>query len=181
MTEPASFRSGNGAVWLDLLSSLAGRYRSVLVDDLASPEALHAWLAANDLAPTAPVTADDVAATQRTREALHRTAKATIRGVEPAASDVDLLAEALSYDVPVRLGRTGGRLALQRPATAREALARIVREAVTMLAGPERDQLRFCGDDTCSGIFVDRTGRRRWCTDSSCGNRVRVRAYRTRH
>ncbi|WP_407935666.1 CGNR zinc finger domain-containing protein [Jatrophihabitans cynanchi] len=60
------------------------------------------------------------------------------------------------------------------------ALARIAREAVGHLTGPERTRLRACSDETCGGIFLDESGRRRWCSDSLFGSRARVRAHRAR-
>ena len=70
--------------------------------------------------------------------------------------------------------------AVGRPETAEEALGRLARNAVHDLSDPYSPQLRACGDDTCSGIFLDPTGRRRWCSDERCGNRLRVRAHRAR-
>lgn len=176
----SEFRSGNGAAWLDLLSSLAGRYRASQVDDLRDPARLTAWLRANDLEPTEPVTDDDVDAVQRTRESLHRVTIASIRGKRPDAGDLRVLEQALSYDAPPRLLATDDGLTLTRPKTARQALATMVRDAVETLAGDDLVHLHTCGDETCSSVFLDRTGRRRWCTDLSCGNRARVRAHRAR-
>jgi predicted RNA-binding Zn ribbon-like protein len=61
-----------------------------------------------------------------------------------------------------------------------EALARLARQSIDDLTGPTRGRLRACGDDTCAGIFLDDTGRRRWCADERCGVRARVRAHRAR-
>ena len=71
---------------------------------------------------------------------------------------------------------------IARGLSAADALraGRLVRDAVQDLSGPRRAHLRACGDETCSGIFLDHNGRRRWCSDERCGNRVRVRAHRAR-
>jgi predicted RNA-binding Zn ribbon-like protein len=177
MTE---FRTGNGAAWLDLLATHLGRYQDVQVDQLATPAALRAWLRSNGLEPVGAVTAADLDRTRELREALHRAAVATLRSRRPEPADVRLLDEALSADRPVGLRTDGAGLKLRRPATVAEALARLSRDAVQHLAGPQRDSLHACGDDTCSGIFLDQTGRRRWCSDERCGNRMRVRAHRAR-
>jgi predicted RNA-binding Zn ribbon-like protein len=177
MTE---FRSGNGAAWLDLLSTLNGRYRDRQVDAVGTPQQLRAWLAGNGLAPVEAVTDEDVAATGRVREALHRTTLAAIDRRRPATDDAAVLEEALSYDAPLRVQPASDGLRVDRPRTAREGLARLVRDAVTLLAGDEIVYLHRCGDEACSSIYLDRTGRRRWCTDLSCGNRARVRAHRAR-
>lgn len=176
----SEFRRGNGAAWLDLLSTLAGRYRERRTDAIGEPDRLRAWLEENDLAPTGAVTLDDVAAVQRAREALHRTTLAVMDRRRPAAEDVAVLDEALSYDAPVHVDVAADGVTVGRPRSAREALARLVRDAVTLLAGAEAAHLHRCGDELCSSVYLDRTGRRRWCTDLSCGNRARVRAHRAR-
>lgn len=177
-----AFRSGNGAAWLDLLSTLEGRYREGAnrADRIGGPDALRDWLAANDLEPAEPVTPDDVELFGAVREALHRSAVNALHREAASAEDIRILSGALSADRGVQIERVGDRLSLARPETAREALGRLTRAAVEDLAGPRSEQLRACGDDTCAGIFIDPTGRRRWCTDQSCGNRLRVRAHRDR-
>lgn len=176
----SEFRSGNGSAWLDLLTTLRHRYRDDSSDDLRTPERLRAWLASVGLEPIGEVDERDRAAVIETREALHRVTSATVRGAAPDPSDVETVTRALAYDnpPPLELGATG--LRAGRPATAKEALGRLVRDAITLLTSEDVRLLRFCGDDTCSGIFVDHTGRRKWCLDLSCGNRSRVRAHRAR-
>lgn len=174
------FRSGNGAAWLDLLATLGGRYRERPVDALASPARLREWLRQHAMEPTGPVTAADLEQARDVREALHRAAAAAVRGRPPEGADLRVVEGALAADRPVRVRREGTGLAITRPATVAEALARLVRDAAQDLAGPNRARLQTCGDDTCSGIFLDVTGRRRWCSDQTCGNRMRVRAHRAR-
>jgi predicted RNA-binding Zn ribbon-like protein len=174
------FRSGNGAAWLDLLATLNGRYRERQVDALDSPGRLREWLREYGNEPTAAVTEADLHNARTVREALHRTAVAALENRPPSAADLRLLDEVLAGDKPLRLRRGGAQLGVTRPATAAEALARLTRDAVQDLADPERAELHACGDDTCSGIFLDGTGRRRWCSDQTCGNRMRVRAHRAR-
>jgi predicted RNA-binding Zn ribbon-like protein len=175
-----TFRTGNGTAWLDLLATLSGRYRRRQVDALAAPAALREWLRDFGLEPSGAVNADDLERFRMVREAMHRAAVATVLGDRIEAADRRLLADALAADRALRLRRGADALAVVRPATASEALARLVRDALQDLAGPTRSHLRACGDDTCSGIFVDHTGRRRWCSDQRCGNRLRVQAHRAR-
>lgn len=61
-----------------------------------------------------------------------------------------------------------------------EALARIARQALEQLTGPERHQLVSCAEHDCRWVFLDPTGRRRWCPSPSCASRGRVRALRAR-
>lgn len=176
----SEFRSGNGSAWLDLLTTLRHRYRDDPCDDLGTPERLRAWLASVGLEPVEEVDERDRAAAIETREALHRVTSATVRGAAPDPADVEIVSKALAYDSAPRLEAGAAGLRLGRPATAKEALARLVRDAITLLTSDDVRMLRFCGDDTCSGIFIDHTGRRKWCLDLSCGNRARVRAHRAR-
>jgi predicted RNA-binding Zn ribbon-like protein len=177
MTE---FRTGNGADWLDLLATQVGRYRPRQVELLPDPATLNAWLAEHGMEPVAAVRASDLESARSLRESMHRAAAATLAGETPAPADVKLLRTALAADQPLRVRRTAGGLAVGRPADVAEALGRLARQAATDLTGPNRDRLHACGDDTCAGIFLDHSGRRRWCSDERCGVRARVRAHRAR-
>jgi len=48
------------------------------------------------------------------------------------------------------------------------------------LTGPDLPYVKACPGDDCGWLFVDRRGRRRWCTMSACGNRAKVRAHARR-
>ena len=54
---------------------------------------------------------------------------------------------------------------------------------VEALATGQTGRFRICANDTCRWVFEDtsRAGRRRWCDMASCGNRAKVKAYRSRH
>jgi predicted RNA-binding Zn ribbon-like protein len=174
------FRTGYGRDWLDFAITLVGRYEDAPVDLVASPARLRAWLLQWGLAPTGTVTHEDVEVARTLREALHGLARASAGGAPAAPSDVRVVDELLSYDGPVRLRRSEAGLTTRRPRTTGEALARLARQAVDDLTGPNAARLRTCGDEECSGIFVDPTGRRRWCSDERCGVKARVRAHRAR-
>jgi predicted RNA-binding Zn ribbon-like protein len=175
-----TFRTGSGAVWLDFLSTLEGRHRDQLLDQVGTPEDLQAWLDQAGLRPDAPTTEADVATAAELREALHRVTLSVIDGARPRRSDVAILDAVLAVERPLRVAPAPGSVRINGPATVTEALARLTRDAVQLLGGPRRSSLRTCGDNTCAGVFLDDTRRRRWCTDERCGNRVRVRAHRER-
>ena len=63
-----------------------------------------------------------------------------------------------------------------------EALARVIEPLVEVLATGETDRFRICANDACRWVFEDRSraGRRRWCDMTSCGNRAKVRRYRSK-
>jgi predicted RNA-binding Zn ribbon-like protein len=174
------FRTGYGRDWLDFAVTLVDRYNEVPRDLVETPGQLRAWLTEWGLAPAGPVSEDDVIRAQRFREALHGLARAAATEQAPARSDVQVVGETLRDDLPPELRRTGATVAASRPATARQSFARLARQAVDDLTGPNRARLRACGDEQCSGIFLDPTGRRRWCSDERCGVKARVRAHRAR-
>jgi predicted RNA-binding Zn ribbon-like protein len=41
--------------------------------------------------------------------------------------------------------------------------------------------IRPCTDNQCGFVFLDPSGRRRWCEMSVCGNRAKARRYAQRH
>jgi predicted RNA-binding Zn ribbon-like protein len=174
------FRTGYGRDWLDFAITLVDRYADSPRDLVATPARLREWLDEWGMGPTSAVTEDDVTQARQLREALHGLARATATDQAPGAGDLRVVNAALTEEGPVRLRRTGAELTLGRPDTTREALARLARQAADDLTGPNRPRLRTCGDDLCSGTFLDPTGRRRWCSDERCGVKARVRAHRAR-
>jgi predicted RNA-binding Zn ribbon-like protein len=63
-----------------------------------------------------------------------------------------------------------------------DALAALVDPLVESVAAGETQQLRICANDGCRWVFEDtsRTGRRRWCSMASCGNRAKAARHRAR-
>jgi predicted RNA-binding Zn ribbon-like protein len=64
-----------------------------------------------------------------------------------------------------------------------EALARVTQPLVEAIASHSTDRFRICANDGCRWVFEDtsRGGRRRWCDMNTCGNRAKVRRFRSRH
>lgn len=54
--------------------------------------------------------------------------------------------------------------------------------ASDLLASPQLDRLRQCGNHPCGWLFLDQSknGSRRWCSSAECGNATRVREFRAR-
>jgi predicted RNA-binding Zn ribbon-like protein len=59
-------------------------------------------------------------------------------------------------------------------------LCRVALAALSLLSNRTRRPLRRCGGLNCGWLFLDtsRGGRRRWCSDESCGAKARVRRFR---
>jgi len=174
------FRFEGGATWLNLLATRGQSFGHRPIERLTSPERLADWLTQCELTPVRPPTAADLARTRELRQTLSTLALATVDGDEPPA---ELVARAVEFaegdSGPVRLA-AGEPLRREPPANPAEALARIARQALEHLTGPERRHLVSCAEHDCRWVFLDPTGRRRWCPSPSCASRGRVRALRAR-
>lgn len=62
------------------------------------------------------------------------------------------------------------------------ALARLSESIARELSQGQPDRLRVCANDDCRWAFSDssRTGRRKWCDMSTCGNRAKAARHRER-
>ena len=60
-------------------------------------------------------------------------------------------------------------------------LAMVARAAVDLLTSDAVERIGRCADDTCGWIFLDTTksGTRRWCEMKVCGNRNKIRRFRS--
>jgi predicted RNA-binding Zn ribbon-like protein len=63
-----------------------------------------------------------------------------------------------------------------------DALARIADPMVRELADGHPNRIRVCANDRCQWVFYDgsRSGRRRWCDMTTCGNRAKAARHRAR-
>jgi predicted RNA-binding Zn ribbon-like protein len=52
--------------------------------------------------------------------------------------------------------------------------------AAQLLTSTDASLVRACPGHACGWLFLDRRGRRRWCTMTTCGNREKVRRFAAR-
>ncbi|MFG1811860.1 BTAD domain-containing putative transcriptional regulator [Streptomyces sp. NPDC049040] len=64
-----------------------------------------------------------------------------------------------------------GRWRLPPGAGLRLPLLATARSAAELLADPRRFTIRACPSDDCGWLFLDHSGRRRWCSLATCGSR----------
>ena len=175
----SDFNLDGFARWANLLVTISRPFAAKPVERLTNPKRLRAWLRAVDLDPRAAPTADDLAAALELRATLRALALSTTQGNAPRSKDVRTLGRFLQADDRPTVAVRDGRLTRARPADTRAALARIAREAADDLTGPQRANLRECAEHDCRWVYLDPTGRQRWCSPS-CASRGRVRAHRAR-
>lgn len=118
------------------------------------------------------------------RSALHRILSSLAASGQP---DMESLATLHStYAQAVAAGRlaprTDGGIGLEwRDDEPRRVRFAVAADAVALLADPARvGRLRRCPGRDCGWIFLDRSGRRRWCSMSTCGSREKMRSLYAR-
>ena len=122
----------------------------------------------------------------RTRGALREIWDATVEGRSSDTAAVELVNDTLRHVAPPELRRTVAGIAVGHRHDASdplaEALARLADALADALADGDTSRFRICANDACRWVFEDtsRGGRRRWCDMQSCGNRAKVRRFRSR-
>ena len=121
------------------------------------------------------------------RETIYRIFFCTAEGKTPAAADLDALNRALRA-APERIGiaRTGSGFAwrvkpIEEPSIP-SLLAPVVWSAANLLTGPHLARVRHCANERCLWLFYDdsKSGTRRWCSMSACGNRAKAHRHYVR-
>ena len=151
------------------------------IDGIETPEGLGAWL--SGIADRLPASARDadpsrhrefLALRTAVREALH----AALEGKRVPAGALKALNETAARAAvsPLAVERADGTLRTEARYHAREAtdiaLATIATDAIELLGGPSREDLRACGAPGCVLMFSKDHPRRTWCS-AACGNRAR--------
>jgi predicted RNA-binding Zn ribbon-like protein len=191
-TTPETIHLWGGALCLDLANSVDrdqddAHVAPELTDVLLDPGQLARWgvrLGAIDRAAASAVDATELERVRALREALYRTFAAIARGSAPARADLDAVAaEHAAACAAGALAEAGGawRWDWPRDDPRRIRFAAAV-DAVELLADPARlARLTRCPGRHCGWLFINASGRRRWCSMSACGSREKMRrAYRRR-
>lgn len=158
------------------------------VETLVTPDDLARWLVRAGLMASPGRVPDQVLRQARDlREAIDRCLVAVIAG-EPAPADGATMIDDWLVFAGARpqlvLDPAGAPVLTERAAadSPRRALGMVALDAARMLGTEERDRLRICASQTCSGRFFDRSpaGRRRWCSMRTCGNEEKARRHRAK-
>jgi predicted RNA-binding Zn ribbon-like protein len=177
----ADLRFDTGAAWLDLVGTVGHADGPDPIERLPSPARLAEWLAREGLAPAGPAPGPaEVEAARELRGALRALARAALEHRPPPPAALAVVNRVAAADAPPVLRPGPGGLALAPPADVAAALSRVARQAAEHLAGPEAGHLHACEAEDCTMLFLDPSGRRRWCAPNRCGVRSRVREHRRR-
>jgi predicted RNA-binding Zn ribbon-like protein len=189
---PETIALWGGALCLDLPNTVdraedGGHVAPELTDVLTAPELLARWGVHVGVfgAGGGPVVARaELEHVRALREALHDTFAAIAGGAAPDPADlVALEAEHAAGVAAGALVDAGGAWrydwAADDPRRVRFAA---VADAVALLGDADRlARVTRCPGRHCGWLFINASGRRRWCSMSTCGSREKMRrAYRRR-
>ncbi len=150
-------------------------------DDIASPEALTAWLTERRLLPAgAAATPEDLTDARVLRAGLRAHFAAHHGGDAP---DLPSGLGELTRRLPLRLALDAIEPRLEPlPDGAAGALAALLVAVRAALADGSWERLKLCPADDCQYAFYDPSKNRSktWCSMRVCGNRQKTRAYRAR-
>jgi len=150
-------------------------------DALLTPLDLTRWGRRMDVfGARAPlVGSDELEAARALRLVLHRVFSALAEGRRPRRADLAELACVHSEAAAAaRLGPVDdGAWRLTWPAADTRAVRFAVAvDAIALLADPARlARVHRCPGPACGWLFLNTSGRRRWCSMSTCGSRVKMR------
>jgi predicted RNA-binding Zn ribbon-like protein len=178
-------RAPSAPRWLELVGTRSDPPTGGHVEKLPDVQALIGWLDEHALKTEAEPTPADLASVRHVRNALRELTVARVQGraAHPQAIDtvnaVIARATKTARHIVVPDPIEPGRLRRRVP-DVDTALTLIVEETVDALSSERAADLRECEEPGCGEIFVDASGRRRWCSSLTCGTRARVRAHRAR-
>jgi predicted RNA-binding Zn ribbon-like protein len=161
---------------LDFCNTRAGWGDREPKEYLGSLAHLATWARAAGLIETAP--AEEDAAVLRRALALREALYAVCTGAGGEREWAVVAGEAERAACVARLTRSGWELPMELgPELPLLAVARAAGELVTARL---LDHVAACPGAGCGWLFLDRGGRRRWCTMAICGNRAKARRHAAR-
>ena len=167
-------------------------------DHLDSPTAALDWLVEHDLMhrearlhlvaqySASPASGTEtLARLRRVRQAMRGVLEAAAAHQAPQAADLDEINRALRTHYIYELVPAPDGVSLDHrhqgdPVDG--AIARLSESIARELIQGDTSRLRICENQQCRWVFKDtsRTGKRKWCSMSSCGNRAKVARHRAR-
>jgi len=178
----ASHNFGKVSPWIDLVNSEEYDGFGNFSDRLDDPAWLESFLRRWHLHPAQAGKAP-LPALKSLRRSLRSVAEALAASDVPDAREIAQINAVM--DVPVRQRLVGGEKERRIEIAPLRSdwdwiFSRIAASAAeAIVAGPE-SRIRICANDECRWAFYDPTKAKtkRWCSDSTCDNRARVRRAR---
>ena len=161
------------------------RGRATPIEELHEFQDLLNWAARAEHLPAALIqrfsqtTATTFGNALKLRETIHRCFAATASGAMPDEGDLAALNSALAKAPARTRVRPGGWDVGAPEPTAAALLAPVLWSAADLLVGSQLNRVRQCANPECGWLFLDnsKSGNRRWCSMSACGNRAKAHRH----
>jgi predicted RNA-binding Zn ribbon-like protein len=181
---PETIQLWGGALCLDFANSVdwtdGGEPLGPATDALATASALARWGRRLGLISTRATRPDEreLAAVHDLRRAVHEAFAAIARDAAPSPAALEVLtgthaaAAAASH-----LAQRNAAWSLDWPARdPRRVRFAVSADAIVLLGDPQQlARVRICPGRNCGWLFLDASGRRRWCSMTTCGSREKMR------
>jgi predicted RNA-binding Zn ribbon-like protein len=152
-------------------------------DKLATSEQLEEWMRGRGLLEKgAKLSQGDLRKALELREALRQFLHLTPADRRGSSASAQLNAAAAKFPLLVGVSKAGELELQPERRGALSGLGRILADLQLAAASGNLDRLKTCASDECGWVFYDRSkpATRRWCSSLLCGNRDKIRTYRTR-
>jgi predicted RNA-binding Zn ribbon-like protein len=178
---PESIKLQGGALSIDFANTVdwtEDEREIPATDALLDPDSLERWGARLEVAGT-PGGPEELELARGLRTALHQIFSALAREEEPDSFSLSRLRFAYAQAVAAGtlVPREDGGFGLEwRDDEPRRVRFAVAADAVALLADPARiARLHRCPGRDCGWVFLDMSGRRRWCSMQTCGSREKMR------
>ena len=175
-----AFHFDTGRLCLDCVASVGDRAH-LAFDRWRTPEDVPRWcVEAGLLTAPPPVRAKDLPRARQLRESIYRSIRNARADRRPSAPDVAILNRwAARPALAPQLAANGRTVRFMCADPIEAVLATVARDAIDLISGADVKKVRECAAPSCSVLFVDtsRPGKRRWCSMSRCGNRMKKAAF----
>jgi predicted RNA-binding Zn ribbon-like protein len=172
---------------LDFVNTRYWRGSAEPTETLTGPDNLSNWIKEScgwpDFVGTNRLADRAFPAAIELRELLFGLLSTTANGRPLPPADLDRLNAALA-EAPTRQMIADRGWVLKRvPESVFALLAPVLWSVGDLLLGPRTARVRQCANPACEFLFLDdsKSGNRRWCSMSSCGNRAKAHRHYLRH
>ena len=192
MQAPETIKLQGGALSLDFANSADWTEAGEPIEDaLVEPDSLVRWgrrvgVLAGGVEATGGVDGDvaaELASARELRPALRAMLIAAAHGEAPDPAARDLLMHTYAEAVAAaHLGQRRGAYVLDWPdEEPRKVRFAVTADAIALLADADRlARVHVCPGRNCGWLFLNKSGRQRWCSMATCGSRAKMRAMYAR-
>ena len=178
MQTPETIKLLGGALSLDFANSTDWTEDGELIEDaLVEPDSLERW--GHRVGIAAPADQVELAAARELRPALRAVLISAAHGAPPDPAARDLLIRTYAEAAAAaRLSPRDGAYVLDWPGDdPRKIRFAVAADAIALLADADRLQrIHVCPGRNCGWLFLNKSGRQRWCSMATCGSRAKMRA-----